>query len=301
MAITKLDGMLDALKAAANKRVVAAWANDSHTIGAVAEAVNLNIVDGTLVGDEAVIRKVCAEHGYDPAAFEIVNETDEMKAIMKAVEIVRSNPGFILMKGLCSSDKYMRGILDKEKGLMAPGAILSHVTVIENPLYHKLIICADVAVLPAPELKEKIAIVNYMVAVAKALGIDRPKVAVIAATEQMSYKMPACVDAAILSKMADRGQIKGCVVDGPQAIDVAVDRESAETKGVANEVAGDADCLLFPDIEAANVFYKTCTKLGGSELAAIVTGATAPCILTSRGDSAKTKLYSIALAALTAK
>ena len=224
-----------------------------------------------------------------------------MKAITRAVQIVRENPGQILMKGLCSSDKYMRGILDKEKGLMDPGAILSHVSVIEVPGYRKLIICSDVAVLPAPELKEKIAMVNYMVAVARALGIERPKVAVIAATEQMSYKMPACVDAAIISKMGDRGQIKNCVIDGPQAIDVAVDRESAETKGITNEVAGDADCLLFPDIEAANVFYKTCTKLAGAELGAIVVGARASCILSSRGDSTKTKLYSIALAALTAK
>jgi len=158
-----------------------------------------------------------------------------------------------------------------------------------------------VAVLPAPELKEKIAIVNYMIAVAKALGITTPKVAIIAATEQMSYKMPACVDAAIISKMAERGQIKGALVDGPQAVDVAVDRESAETKGVTNPVAGDADCLLFPDIEAANVFYKTNTKLAGCELAAMVVGARCPAILSSRGDSTKTKLYSIALAALTAK
>jgi phosphotransacetylase len=301
MPITKLDGMLEALKNNVNKRVVAAWANDPHTIGALAGAVDLDIVDGTLVGDEAIIRKVCTEHNIDAGKFQIVNETDEMKAITRAVQIVRENPGTILMKGLCSSDKYMRGILDKEKGLMAPGAILSHVTVIENPHYPKLLICSDVAVLPAPELKEKIAMVNYMVAVARALGIEKAKVAVIAATEQMSYKMPACVDAAILSKMSDRGQFKGCVVDGPQAIDVAVDRESAETKGVKNEVAGDADCLLFPDIEAANVFYKTCTKLAGCELGAIVVGATAPCILSSRGDSTKTKLYSIALAALTAK
>jgi phosphate butyryltransferase len=301
MAITKLDGMLDALKNNVNKRVVAAWANDSHTIGALSGAVDLDIVDGTLVGDETVIRKVCAEHNIDPAKFQIVNETEEMRAITRAVQIVRENPGQILMKGLCSSDKYMRGILDKEKGLMDPGAILSHVSVIEVPGYRKLIICSDVAVLPAPELKEKIAMVNYMVAVARALGIEKPKVAVIAATEQMSYKMPACVDAAIISKMGDRGQIKNCVIDGPQAIDVAVDRESAETKGIKNEVAGDADCLLFPDIEAANVFYKTCTKLAGAELGAIVVGARASCILSSRGDSTKTKLYSIALAALTAR
>jgi phosphate butyryltransferase len=126
-------------------------------------------------------------------------------------------------------------------------------------------------------------------------------VAIIAATEQMLYKMPACVDAAILSKMADRGEIKGALVDGPLAVDVAVDPESVAIKGLRSPVAGDADCLVFPCIEAGNVFYKTCTKLAGAELAALVTGARVPCVLTSRGDTAKSKMYSIALAALVAR
>ncbi|HNX50561.1 MAG TPA: phosphate acyltransferase [Thermoanaerobaculaceae bacterium] len=301
MPITKLEQMIDQLKSRPPKRVVAAYANDAHTIGALAGALDLGIIEATLVGDQDVIVRVCAAEGIDVGRFTIVHEANEMKAVYKAVELVNQGAGQIIMKGLCSTDKYMRGLLDKEKGLMDPGAILSHVTVIENARYHKLIICADVAVLPAPELKEKIAIVNYMITVAKALGIETPKVAIIAATEQMSYKMQACVDAAIISKMAERGQIKGALVDGPQALDVAVDRESAETKGVKNPVAGDADCLLFPDIEAANVFYKTSTKLAGCELGAMVVGARCPAILSSRGDSVKTKLYSIALAALTAK
>ena len=301
MPITKLDQMIEHLKSRPAKRVVAAFANDSHTIGALAGAMDAGIVEATLVGDQDVINGVCQQEGIDVRRFAIVHEPNEMAAVYKAAELVNTGVGQIIMKGLCSTDKYMRGLLAKEKGLMEPGSILSHVSVIENPRYHKLIICGDVAVLPAPELKEKIAIVNYMIAVAKALGITTPKVAIIAATEQMSYKMPACVDAAIISKMAERGQIKGALVDGPQAVDVAVDRESAETKGVTNPVAGDADCLLFPDIEAANVFYKTNTKLAGCELAAMVVGARCPAILSSRGDSTKTKLYSIALAALTAK
>jgi phosphotransacetylase len=301
MSITKLEEMIEQLKSKPAKRVVAAYANDSHTIGALAGAMDRGIVEATLVGDQDVIARVCREEGIDVGRFTVVHEPNEMKAVYKAVELVNQGAAQIIMKGLCSTDKYMKGILDKEKGLMDPGAILSHVTVIENPHYHKLIICADVAVLPAPELKEKIAIVNYMIAVAKALGIETPKVAVIAATEQMSYKMQACVDAAIISKMAERGQIKGALVDGPQAIDVAVDRESAETKGVKNPVAGDADCLLFPNIEAGNVFYKTNTKLAGCELAAMVVGARCPAILSSRGDTVMTKLYSIALAALSAR
>jgi len=300
MPITRLDQMLEAVKAKTRKRLVAAYANDAHTIEAVSDAVDRGIVEATLVGDEAVMRGVCAELGLDPGKFELVHEPVDAKAAAKAVALVKSGHGQILMKGLVSTDKYMRAILSKEAGLMAPGAILSHVAVIEHASYPKLLICGDVAVLPYPELKEKIAITNYVIGVAKALGIAKPKVALIAASEQVSPKLQATLDAAIIAKMADRGQIKGAFVDGPMALDVAVDPASAETKGVGGEVAGDADCLVFPNIDAGNVFYKTSSKLAGCELAAMVTGAQAPCILSSRGDSVLTKLYSITLAALTA-
>jgi phosphotransacetylase len=300
MPITKLDQIVDTVKSRPRKRLVAAWATDSHTIGAVSQAVQLGLVDGTLVGDDATIRSLCAKENLDPGRFAIVHEPDDLRATRRAVAMVNAGEAQILMKGLVSSDKYMKAILDKEKGLMDPGAILSHVTVIEVSSYPKLIVCGDVAVLPAPELKEKIAITRYQIAVAHALGIEKPKVAIIAATEQMLYKMQACVDGAILAKMADRGEIKGALVDGPLALDVALDREAVEIKGLKSPVAGDADCLVFPNIEAGNTFYKACTKLAGAELAALVTGARVPCVLTSRGDTAKSKMYSIGLAALMA-
>jgi phosphate butyryltransferase len=301
MPITRLEQMLDAVKAKPKKRLAAAFANDAHTIEAVHNAMAKGIVDATLVGDEAVIAGQCRDLGIDPAAFTVVHEPNDSKAAARAVALVRSGECQILMKGLVSTDKYMRAILNKEAGLMDPGAILSHVTVIENPRYHKLIICGDVAVIPYPELKEKIAITNYCIGVAQALGVTRPKVALVAASEQVLPKVQATVDAAIIAKMAERGQIKGALVDGPLALDVAIDRESAQTKGLGGEVAGDADCLVFPNIDAGNVFYKTNTKLAGCELAAMVAGAQAPCILSSRGDSVLTKLYSITLAALTAR
>ncbi len=300
MTITKLDQMFEAVKSKPKKRLVAAYANDSHTISAVSEAVDKGIIDGILVGDEEAIKKVCLEEKIDIKKFRIVQEANEVKAAVKAVELVNKGEADILMKGLVSSDKYMRAILDKEKGLTNPGAVLSHVMVVENPNYHKLLFCSDVAVIPAPEMKEKIAMANYLINTARALNIEKPKVAIIAATEQVLYKLPACSEAAIISKMAERGQIKNAIVDGPLAIDVAIDKESAMIKGLKSEVAGDADCLLFPNIEAANVFYKTSTKLAKSELGAIVVGARVPAILTSRGDSTKTKLYSITLAALCA-
>ena len=301
MSITRLEQMLEAVKSKPRKRLAAAFANDAHTIEAVNDAVQRGIVDATLVGDEPVIRAKCLEMGLDPARFVIVHEPNDGKAAARAVALVRSGECQILMKGLVSTDKYMRAILNKEAGLMAPGAILSHVSIIENARYYKLIICGDVAVLPYPELKEKIAITNYCIGVAQALGIAKPKVALIAASEQVLPKVQATVDAAIIAKMAERGQIKGAFVDGPMALDVAIDPESAATKGVLGDVAGDADCLVFPNIDAGNVFYKTSSKLAGCEMAAMVAGAQAPCILSSRGDSVLTKLYSITLAALTAK
>lgn len=299
--ITRLEQMIEAARAKTRKRLVAAYANDSHTIEAVAQASDLGIVEGILVGDEATILQSCHELGIDPKNFRIVHEADEQKAAHKAVELIVKGEGDILMKGLVSTDKYMRAILNKEAGLMPPKAVLSHVTVMENANYPKLLIVGDVAIIPAPDLDQKVAITNYLIQTAHALQIKNPKVALIAATEQMLPGMQACVDAGIISKMADRGQIKGAVVDGPLSLDAAIDPESASIKKLKSEVAGDADCLLFPNIEAGNVFYKFNTKLAKGEQGAIVVGARCPAVLSSRGDSALTKTYSIALAALVAK
>lgn len=302
MSITKLDQIIELVKTKPQKRLVAAYANDAHTIEAVHNAVKMGVVKATLVGDEATIKSVCAANNINPADFTIIQEADESKAAAKACEMINNGEGDILMKGLLSTDKYMRAILNKERGLMpGPKAVLSHVTVIETPRYHKLIICGDVAIIPAPDLNQKIAITNYLVNTARALQIERPKVAVLAATEQVLPAMQACVDACIISKMAERGQIKNAVIDGPLGVDLAIDMECVQIKKVKSEVAGDADCIVFPNIETGNVFYKCNTKLAGAELGAMVVGAKVPCVLSSRGDSTKTKLYSIALAAAVAK
>ena len=302
MSITKLDQLLEVVKLNPKKRLVAAFANDEHTIEAVYNAIEAGIVEATLVGDEKTIKDVCQRHNFDSNKFQIIQEADEQKAGHLAVSLINSGKGDVLMKGLLSTDKYMRAILNKETGLMPNAkAILSHVTVLETSAYHKLLICSDVAIIPAPDLNQKIAMANYLIKVAKTLKIDTPKIALIAATEQMLAGMPACVDAAIISKMADRGQIKGAYIDGPLSLDTALDKESAEIKKLSSQVAGDADCLLFPNIESGNVFYKSNTKLANAELGAMVMGAKTPCILTSRGDTAKSKMYSIALAALAAK
>lgn len=301
MPITKLDQIFDVLKSKNRKRLVAAFANDSHTIEAVSNAVDKGIIEGILVGDEPVIKEVCNKLNINASKFRIIHEPNEAKAASKAVSLINAGEADLLMKGLVSTDKYMKAILNKEVGLMNPGAVLSHVTVIENKNYHKLMIVGDVAIIPLPDFKQKVSIINYLINTAKALNIEKPKVAVISATEQMLFGIPSAEEGAMLAKMADRGQIKDAFVDGPLALDTAIDPESAEIKKLNGPVAGDADCLLFPNIETGNVFYKTNTKLAGAELGAFVAGARVPCVLSSRGDSSLTKLYSIALAALMAK
>lgn len=300
--ITNFEQVFEQLRSKSKKRLVAAWAVDNHTISAVHLAVEKGIVDATLVGDEKMILDVCKSEGFNPKSFTIVHNPDELKAIAQAIDIINAGEGDILMKGLCSTDKYMRTILNKERGLLPPKAVLSHVSVLENPNYHKFIILSDMAVIPLPDFKQKIAIANYLVKTAQSLGIAKPKVAAIAATEQMLDGMTACVEGALLAKMADRGQIKNCYLDGPLALDVALSKEAAEIKKLESPVAGDADCLLFPNIESANVFYKVNSQLCvGVKQSAMVVGAKVPCVLSSRADSIDTKLNSIALAALSAK
>ncbi len=299
MKIEKISDIYEVLKRYTHKkRLVVAYANDSHSIEAVSMAVKAGLIEGILVGDTEVIKKVCKEQGYDETCFRLVHEPNEVRAAEAAVEMIRNGEADVIMKGLVSTDKYMRAILNKERGLVAPNAILSHVTVMECPAYHKLLTVSDVAVIPCPDLNQKISMIKYVSITARALGIEKPKVALIAPTEQVLPKVQSTVDAAVLSKMGERGQIAGVIIDGPMALDVAVDKEAAQIKKIGSEVAGDADCLIFPNLEAGNVFYKTNTKLGGSKQGAVLVGAKVPSVLSSRGDSVETKLNSIALAAI---
>ena len=282
--------------------MIAAWGVDSHTIAAAGKAVDLGLVDVTLVGDENMIAEACKEEGIDVAKFTVVHNPNELPAVAQAVNMIREGQGDFLMKGLCSTDKFLRAILNKEPGLLPPKGTLTHCAVLENPNYHKLLFVGDMAVIPAPDFKQKQIIMGHLVNTAHAVGIAKPKVAIIAATEQMLAGMPACVEAAMLAKMVDRGQIKGCIADGPLALDVAVSQEAVEIKGLHSEVAGDADCLLFPNIESANVFYKTNSMLAKDvKQAGMMVGAKVPCVLSSRADSIDTKLNSIAIAAMSVK
>ena len=301
--ITKFSDVFAELKAGnVCKRMVAAWAVDEHTIEAASKAVDLGIVTATLVGDKEMIKEVCAKNDINVEKFEIVNEPNELKAVSRAVQLVHDGEGDVLMKGLCSTDKFLRAILNKETGLLPPKGVLSHVGIIENPKYHKLMFLTDMAVIPQPDFRQKVKLANYVIKVAKSFGIAKPKVAFIAASEQMLDSMPACMEAAMLAKMCDRGQIPGCIADGPLALDVAIDAEAVQIKKLVSPVAGDADCLCFPNIESANVFWKANSKLcDGVKQAGMLVGTTAPGILASRADSAETKLNSIAQAVMFVK
>jgi len=300
MPVKKLAELVEKVKSRPKMRVAVAAGEDPHTIEAVARGVTEGMIDATLTGHETRIKQVTSEYKINPAIFKIIDTPNEKVAAAKAVELVNSGQADFLMKGLMGSATYMRAILNKEKGLLPPGKTLSHVTILEIPTYHKLLIVTDVAVLLAPDLSQKIDMISYAVDIAHRLGIERPKVAILAAVEKVNPKMDATMDAAILTQMNRRGQIKGCIVDGPLAMDLAVSEESKRIKGVESEVAGDADVLIFPDIEAGNIFYKACAYLANTSLAAIVVGAKVPCVLTSRADSEDSKFYSIALAALMA-
>lgn len=286
----------------ARKRMVVAWGVDGHTLAAASKAVDLGLVDVTLVGDRVLIEEACSQEGTAVSKFTIVHESSELPSVAQAVAMVREGQGDFLMKGLCSTDKFLRAILNKETGLLPPKGTLTHCTTLEIPGYHKLLFVGDVAVIPAPDFKQKMTIMDCLVKTARAMGVEKPKVAIIAATEQVLPSQPATIDAAMLSKMVERGQIKGCIADGPLALDVAIDKESAQIKGLESAVAGDADCLLFPNIESGNVFYKVNSKLVvGVRQAGMLVGAKVPCVLSSRADSIDTKLNSIAVAAMSVK
>lgn len=299
--ITKLSQIVEEARAKGAKRLAVAYGQDPHTLHAVHEAFREGLVIPTIYGDRNVIKQICDAEGIDISDFTIVNETNDVACVAMAVRAVSSGEADVLMKGLVSTDKYMRGILNKDAGLFPPKGTLSHVAVVELPGYDKLLCISDAAVIPAPDFKQKTQLIKYLAQTAKVLGVSTPKVACIAPSEQLLPSVPSSTEGAILAKMGDRGQLGNVTVDGPLSLDVALYKEVAEEKKVkGSSVAGDADCLLFPNIESANVFFKSATHFGQAEIAAMVVGTKVPCVLTSRGDTPLTKLYSIALACLAA-
>ena len=296
-AMRKLSEIETLVKSKKNCRMAVAYGQDEDTILAVKRAVEEKIVDAIMIGDEKVIRDLCAKLKVDPGLFEIINEPDEKKCGDKAVRLIIDGKAQILMKGLIATPYYLKPILNKEYNLVGKDGVLSHTAILEVPTYDKLLLVSDVAMIPYPDLNQKVQMINYNVKIAAKLGIENPKVAILTANEKVSDKMPCTLEAAVISKMAERKQIKGAIVDGPLALDVAISRHALEVKGLKSVVEGYADILIMPNIEAGNIFYKATTILAKGMLAAVVTGAPFPAILTSRADDDDSKYYSIVLAA----
>ena len=298
--VKNFDEVLKKVKSLETKTVAVAVAQDEPVLQAIMEAKNQGIANAILVGDEEKIKVVAASINMDLSQFEIVHEANAAKAALKAVELVSSGKADMVMKGLVDTANFLRAVLNKEVGLRS-GRLMSHVAVFEIAGVDRLIFLTDAAFNMYPELKDKVDIINNSVKMAHAIGIECPKVAPICAVEVVNPSMPATLDAAMLSKMSDRGQIKGCIVDGPLALDNALSEEAAKHKNVGGPVAGKADIMVLPNIEAGNVMYKTLTYTSDSKNGGLLVGTTAPVILTSRSDSFETKMNSIALAALVAE
>jgi len=276
--------------------IAVACPHDDDALLSLERAAAAGLVRPLLIGRRALIESLLETLGLQGFRPEIVDCADDAAAVERAVRTVRSGEAQMLMKGLVSTGTFLKGVLNKEFGLRQR-ALLSHVALFEAQDPQRLVLLTDVAMNIAPDLPQKAQILENAVWLAHALGIERPKVAAIAAVETVNPEMPATVDAAALAKMADRRQIKGCVVDGPLALDNALSVEAARHKGIDSPVAGVADVLLLPDIEAGNVLYKTIGLTKVWPMAAVVVGASAPVVLTSRADSDDTKFNSIALAA----
>ena len=296
MELKKIEDLISLAKSKTTRRLAVAAAADEPVLMAVKNAANDGIVVPILVGETAKIKEIAASIDFDLTGIEIIEEANPAKASVIAVSLIKDGKADILMKGLVATAPLLKAVLDKEKGLRK-GGTLSHFTIFESPYYHKLLGMTDAAMNIAPELNDKVAIVNNAVEAYHRLGVKNPKVAILAPVEVVNPKMESTVDAAMLTVMNKRGQIKGCTIDGPLALDNAVSKEAAEHKGIVSDVAGDADIMVAPDLNAANILYKSINFLGGASAAAVIMGAKVPVVLTSRADSERSKMLSIALAA----
>ncbi|MCX7780449.1 MAG: phosphate butyryltransferase [Negativicutes bacterium] len=295
--ITSFAGMLEVVKGLKPQRVAVAAAQDDAVLEAVQSAKTQGIADFILVGDSRKIQDVAAKLAISLDGLEIIHEPDERQAALRAVALVSGGQANVLMKGMINTADLLRAVLDKEVGLRT-GRVLSHAAVFEIPGFERLIAVTDGGMNIAPSLQQKADIIQNSVDLTRVLGIEPAKVAVLAAVEVVNPDMPATMEAAALAKMAERGQIKGAVVDGPLALDNAVSLEAAKHKGIKSPVAGLADILVVPTIEVGNALGKSLIYFAGARMAGLILGAAKPVVVTSRADTHESKVMSIALGAL---
>jgi phosphate butyryltransferase len=279
------------------KKMAVASAGAEDILEAVEAARKEGLTDSILVGDKKEIIQIAEKMGIDLANYEIIDKPDKTETARCAVELVRNKKASILMKGMMGTARLLKAVLDKEIGLRT-NQLLSHVYTLEIKNYNRLLTMTDGAMSISPDLKQKAQIIQNAINYAHSMGIEKPKVAVVAALELVNPDMPATIDAACLAKMSERGQIVGGVVDGPLGFDNAISREAAMHKGIESPVSGEVDIVLVPNIESGNIFAKGLVYLAKAVPAGLLLGAKAPVVLVSRSDSAQSKLYSIALGVL---
>jgi phosphate acetyltransferase len=272
---------------------------EASALSGAVEAAKLGLILPILVGPHDKITATAKSAGIELNGFEIVDAPNSQAAAQKAVELVREARAELLMKGSLHTDELMTAIVARDGGLRT-GRRISHVFVMDVPTYHKVFLVTDGAINISPTLEDKVDICQNAIDIVHSLGIKKPKVAILAAVETVTSKMPATIDAAALCKMTDRGQIKGAILDGPLAFDNAISKEAARTKGIHSDVAGDPDILLAPDLESGNMLAKQLSFLANADSAGLVLGARVPIILTSRADSVRSRIASCAVAMLAA-
>ena len=272
---------------------------EETALAAALEAAEMGLIAPILVGPLKKIEETAAIAGLELGSAQVVDVPHSHAAAEKAVELVREGRAEILMKGSLHTDELMASIVARDGGLRTERRI-SHVFIMDVPTYHKVLVVTDAAINIAPTLEDKVDICQNAIDLVRSLGLENPKVAILAAVETVTSKMPATIDAAALCKMAERGQITGGIIDGPLAFDNAISREAAITKGIRSEVAGDPDILVAPDLEAGNILAKQLSFLANAASAGMVLGARVPVILTSRADSVRTRIASCAVAMLVA-
>ncbi len=299
MPIRTFAELLEEARGKGRKWVAVAAGHQSEVMLAGLDAEVAGLAEVILVGDSDKIRRIAADEGFDISRMEVLHVPEPREAAWQVMKLVSEGKADIAMKGKVETSDFLRAALSKELGLRV-GRLFTHVAAFEIPGFDRLIFISDAGVVVAPTLEQKVQIVQNAIDVAHAMGISLPRVAILAATEVVNPKIPSTLDAANLSKMADRGQIQGGLVDGPLALDNAISPESARIKGIKSEVAGYADILIAPDIEAGNVLAKAITYFAQGKMAGVVVGARCPLILPSRSDTREAKLVSLALGVMLA-
>ncbi len=282
-----------------SRRVAVVRADEAETLTAIMTAVEENMIEAVLIGGSDAIKRSADKAGVDVSGMDIIDIAEDKPAAEKAVELIRNGEAHVIMKGLVASSIFLKAILDNEKGIRGPG-LLSHVAVFDIPTYPKLLTVTDAAMNIKPKLDQKVQILKNAITVVNAPGIDNPKSTYLCAKEVPYEKMPRTMEAAKIKKMVEDGEITGTDFDGPLAMDLAVSPEAVKIKKIKSSVAGQVDIVLLPDIESANILYKTLLFLSNAEGAAVIMGATHPVTLTSRADSAESKLCSLVLAGIVA-